>query len=199
VLQVDGDDLGKGVLAGLGTPRYSTAYGDARHLPSVLLEAHSLKPYRQRVLGTYVLVESALRLLAREGAALRQAIAADRARRAGEVTLDWKAREGAPQAVPFAGIEYRVTPSPVSGGKRVTWSGRKATLQVPVVRADAPAARAAAARVLDPAGLAGGDRAARKRTASAWSASRSRARWTSRPTGWRTRSWRPRRSRATCA
>jgi len=142
VLQIDADDLGKGVLAGLGTPRYSTAYGDARHLPSVLLEAHSLKPYRQRVLGTYVLMESALRLLARQGAALRQAIAADRARRAGEVALDWKARAGAPQALPFAGIEYALAPSAVSGGTRVVWSGRKATLQVPVIRGDVPAARA---------------------------------------------------------
>ena len=142
VLQIDADDLGKGVWAGLGTPRYSTAYADARHLPSVLLEAHSLKPYRQRVLGTYVLMESALRLLARQGAALRQAITADRARRAGEVALDWKAREGAPQMMPFAGIEYSMAPSSVSGGKRVTWSGRKATLQVPVIRGDVPAARA---------------------------------------------------------
>ena len=32
--------------------RFSHGYGDARHLPTVLVENHSLKPYHRRVLGT---------------------------------------------------------------------------------------------------------------------------------------------------
>jgi murein tripeptide amidase MpaA len=143
---VDDDDLGKGIVMGMGQPRFSTGYGDVRHLPTVLLEAHSLKPYRQRVLGTYVLVESTLRLLAREAAPLRAATAADRARRAGEVALDWKVRPSAPETIVLAAVEWRRQPSSVSGGTRVVWTGQKVTREVPLLRADAPKAKASRPR-----------------------------------------------------
>ena len=96
VFAVDDLDLVKGIGRGNAQLRFSTGYGDARHLPTVLVENHSLKPYRQRVLGTYVLVESALRLVAREAPALRAAVAADRARRAPDLPVDWKPRAEPP-------------------------------------------------------------------------------------------------------
>jgi murein tripeptide amidase MpaA len=142
VWPLDDGDLGKGIVNAFATPRFSTAYADVRHLPSVLIENHSLKPYRQRVLGTYVLLESTLALLAREGAALRGAMAADRARRAPRVALDWKAREGAADTREFAGVEWRVEPSAVAGGTRVVWMGRPKTLQLSVVHMDAPKVQA---------------------------------------------------------
>lgn len=43
--------------------RFSNNYGDLIHLPSILVENHSLKPYKQRVLGTYVFLEAAMKLL----------------------------------------------------------------------------------------------------------------------------------------
>jgi hypothetical protein len=49
--------VSKGIDLYAFAPRFSTAYGDLRRLPAVLVENHSLKPYRQRVLGTYVLLE----------------------------------------------------------------------------------------------------------------------------------------------
>ena len=55
---VEGPDLGA------FSPRFSHGYGDLRRLPTVLVENHSLKPYRQRVLGTYVLLEATLKALA---------------------------------------------------------------------------------------------------------------------------------------
>ncbi len=51
---IDPLDWRKGFRGWIGDPRFSTGYGDVRHLPTVLLETHSLKPYPQRVLGTYV-------------------------------------------------------------------------------------------------------------------------------------------------
>ena len=71
-------------------PRYSDGYGDLRHLPTVLVETHSLKPYRQRVLGTYVLLESALRTLGTHGKELREARVADQKLRPAEIVLTWK-------------------------------------------------------------------------------------------------------------
>ena len=42
-------DLSQGITARPYNPRFSTGYGDLIHLPTVLVEAHSLKPFRQRV------------------------------------------------------------------------------------------------------------------------------------------------------
>ncbi len=45
----DGNDPGKGFSSWVGTPRYATGYYPLRNRPSILVEMHSYKPYRQRV------------------------------------------------------------------------------------------------------------------------------------------------------
>ena len=57
-------DFSKGNVLIAGGPRFSDSYGNLRHMASILVENHSLKPFKQRVLGTYVLLESTLKLLA---------------------------------------------------------------------------------------------------------------------------------------
>lgn len=132
-------DPSRGIVDRTAGIRFSEGYGDARHLPTVIVETHSLKPYAQRVLGTYVLLDSTLALLGSEANTLRQAIREDEARRPAEVPLDWKDSEK-PGTITFRGIESRVTPSPVSGGKRVEWTGKPVEITVPLQRFDAPAA-----------------------------------------------------------
>ncbi|HWW27659.1 MAG TPA: M14 family metallopeptidase, partial [Caulobacter sp.] len=73
VFALDDRDPKKGLGASPASLRYSNGYGDAARIATVLVENHSLKPYRQRVLGTYVLLEASLKVLARDGAALRAA------------------------------------------------------------------------------------------------------------------------------
>ena len=119
-----------GIGSGQADPRLSNGYGDARHLPSVLVENHSLKPYDQRVLGMYVFLEQALRTLGREAASLRQAAAADRARR-DAVPFSWRVAAGQTDTIELRGIEARRTLSPVSGGVRIEWTGKPATARVP--------------------------------------------------------------------
>ncbi|MBA3886941.1 MAG: M14 family metallopeptidase, partial [Acidobacteria bacterium] len=46
----DREDPSKGIFSWWAEPRFSNGYGDAIHLPTILLENHSLKPFRQRVL-----------------------------------------------------------------------------------------------------------------------------------------------------
>ena len=81
IAAVDSRDPDKGIALDPDSPRFSTGYGDLARIPTVLVETHSLKPYKQRVLGTYVLIEESLRLVGAEGAAAEAAIAADRASR----------------------------------------------------------------------------------------------------------------------
>ena len=134
------DDLDptRGISAGPDSPRYSTGYGNVRHLPTILIETHSLKPYAQRVLGTYVMLESTMRLLAKDGKALRQAIAEDRARRQDPVVVTWKTSDQPPPMIDFLGVESRLAPSSVSGALKVEWLGKPVTLHIPGPRAVEP-------------------------------------------------------------
>jgi murein tripeptide amidase MpaA len=116
-------DLSQGLSVDHFDARYSNGYGDLRHVPTVLIETHSLKPYRQRVLGTRVLIEAALKRLAEDGSALSAAIQSDEQLRSESVILTWT--PGGPQsAIDFLGIESEFFESPVTGGREVRWLGR---------------------------------------------------------------------------
>ncbi|HET8797060.1 MAG TPA: M14 family metallopeptidase [Thermoanaerobaculia bacterium] len=130
------DDPLSGIASGQADPRLSTGYGDARHMATILVENHSLKPYDQRVLGTYVFLEQLLRTVARETASLRAATDADRARNMERVPLAWGSPSGqTPERIDVRGIASRRTLSPVSGGVRVEWLGKPATTSAPFVKA----------------------------------------------------------------
>jgi len=122
---VDDRDLSQGIVLGNGDPRFSNSYGDLRHIPSILVENHSLKPYPQRVLGTYVLLESALKAIGENAGTLQSAIAADCAARPATIAANWiNAGTPAKTQVDFAGIAYETYVSPASGTKEVRWLGK---------------------------------------------------------------------------
>jgi hypothetical protein len=125
----DALDPGKGFVDWVADPRYSNGYGDARHLPTVLVENHSLKPFRQRVLGAYVFLESAARLLAAEASALRAATSSDAARRPNSVPLAWRA-DGPTQDFAFKAVDWRIVNTPVTG-QRIEYLGRPKRITVP--------------------------------------------------------------------
>ena len=128
VFALDERDPKKGLGASPASLRYSNGYGDAARIATVLVENHSLKPYRQRVLGTYVLLEETLKLLARDGAALRAAEAQDRAARPAVIKANFGADFGGAgkplHTVSFLGVQYETYDSPASGGKEVRWLGK---------------------------------------------------------------------------
>lgn len=143
----DNRDLRKGISSSLGDPRYSNAYGDLRHIPSVLVENHSLKPYKQRVLGTYVLLEASLKVLGDQAAAVQAAIAADSAARPATLALNWGGPADAQTTMTFAGIAYEEYLSPASGTKEVRWLGTPKTYEkVPVMLRTKPGLQVARPR-----------------------------------------------------
>lgn len=132
VFGVDSKDFSKGISGWTASPRYSNGYGDVRHLPTVLVENHSLKPYRQRVLGTYVLLEHSLKLLNEQGKALIMARQADMNARPQRMALSFKASEQ-PDYIDFKGISYQLQQSEISGDSYVAWTGEpKLYQQLPV-------------------------------------------------------------------
>jgi murein tripeptide amidase MpaA len=107
---------------GLGE-RFSNGWGAAAHVPTILIENHSLKPHAQRVLGTYVFIETALKLLADKGGDLRAAIAADSALRPAEIPANFMSDDKPSYTREFKGIKYEYYDSPASGRKEVRWLG----------------------------------------------------------------------------
>jgi murein tripeptide amidase MpaA len=127
------DDPLQGVALGQSDPRLSHSYGDARHMATILVENHSLKPYDQRVLGMYVFLEHTLRTIARDATALRDATQSERARRAKTIPLAWSVPTGVePEQIEVLGIESRKTLSPISGGVRTEWLGKPVTTRAPL-------------------------------------------------------------------
>ncbi len=130
----DGRDPDKAIRLNADSPRFSTGYADLARIPSVLVETHSLKPYRQRVLGTYVLIEESLRLVGAEDSRIAAAIAADRASRPRQETLSWKAAPKPLFVIPdFKGVAHVKYKSPASGGTEVRYLGRPITQRMPVI------------------------------------------------------------------
>ncbi len=137
----NGMDMKDGILSWSGDPRYSNGYGDAIHLPTVLVENHSLKPYKRRVLGTYILLAESLKLLAKEKDSLRQAILVDSQRRPRSMPLSFKRNEnGVAEKVSFKGISSERYQGEVSGAEVVRWTGKPVNENIPRILISEPEA-----------------------------------------------------------
>ncbi|RZJ19037.1 MAG: carboxypeptidase [Brevundimonas sp.] len=124
VFAIDDRDPKKGMSDGGLGERFSNGWGSAAHVPTILIENHSLKPHEQRVLGTYVFLESALKLLGEKSADLRAAIATDRALRPAELPANFVADETPVRTRAFKGILFETYDSAASGRSELRWLGR---------------------------------------------------------------------------
>lgn len=122
VFAIDNTDISKGMSLWNASPRFSNGYGDARHLPTILIENHSLKPFKQRVLGTYVMLEATLKTIGEQTTKLKSAIQQDKYRYSPRLTLTWK-REQQAKGWDFKGIGYSMEQSAISGNEIVRWNG----------------------------------------------------------------------------
>lgn len=129
---VDEDVPSKGLRISIESPRYSTGYGDFIGVPTVLVENHTLKPYEQRVRGTYTLIEQSLRSVARDHAAIDAAKRADRAQRAAALAATWEVDPVPLETRAFPGLRYDTYLSPASGARELKWTGQKQTIPLPV-------------------------------------------------------------------
>jgi murein tripeptide amidase MpaA len=124
VFAIDDRDPKKGMNDGGLGERYSNGWGSAAHVPTILIENHSLKPHEQRVLGTYVFLEEALKVLAEKSQTLRAAISADRALRPAELPANFKGDDQPTRMRPFKGILYDTYDSVASGRPELRWLGQ---------------------------------------------------------------------------
>ncbi|KAA3613316.1 MAG: carboxypeptidase [Calditrichaeota bacterium] len=116
--------------------RFSNGYGDSRHLPTILIENHSLKNYKQRVLGTYVFLQAVADRLAKDGKSLQNATMQDRSARPKKINLppNWSAdfSKIIPDTLDYLGVAYKKYQSPISGTEEVQWLGKPKNARVPI-------------------------------------------------------------------
>mgnify|MGYP003665667270 FL=1 len=134
----NGNDFTQGNVAFSFSPRFSHTYGDIKHIPSILIENHSLKPFEQRVLGTYVFLEQAIKTVSRHFSELQAAVKSDKNQKPSEITVKFAFRETPADSMEFLGIASRTETSAITGRDYVVWEGKKITQIVPSILMDRP-------------------------------------------------------------
>jgi len=129
---INEDVPSQGLRISIESPRYSTGYGDFIGVPTVLVENHTFKPYRQRVLGTYALFLQSLRSVARDAAKISEAKNADRGEQVETLAVAWE-RDPVPlEWRPFKGFRYDTYVSAASGARELKWTGEPQVQDLPV-------------------------------------------------------------------
>lgn len=134
----NGQDFTEGNIAFSFSPRFSHTYGDIRHLPAILIENHSLKPFEQRVLGTYVFLEQMIKSVGNHFEELQEAIAMDRDQSMETVVVKFGFRDTPADSVEFLGVKSELVKSEITGNEYVDWKGEPTTQIVPSILMDKP-------------------------------------------------------------
>lgn len=121
---VDEKDMTKGIIRGIGTPRYSTGYVALRNRPALLIETHMLKNYKMRVDGTYQTLLHALELVAQESESLHNAVTAgdeETEKLAGKKLPLTFEQDRTYEMIDFQGFNFRTEKSSISNDQSVIW------------------------------------------------------------------------------
>ncbi|WP_417861150.1 M14 family metallopeptidase [Winogradskyella sediminis] len=111
----------------LDTPRYSTGYTTLFNTLGMMVETHMLKPYKQRVEGTYELMKSMIEITEEKGidiAKLRKA--QNKQWKPGDqYPLTWKVDTSASSTLKFKGYEGEMVASEFTGANRLKYNRSK--------------------------------------------------------------------------
>lgn len=117
----------KGFTQFMDSPRYSTGYTTLWNTLGMMVETHMLKPYKQRVEGTYELMKSMIEITESEGEeiarlrrnALQETIAKKR------YALQWKVDTTKSTTLLFKGYEAQMIESEITGAPRLKYDRTK--------------------------------------------------------------------------
>jgi murein tripeptide amidase MpaA len=133
-LEFGGREVTSGIYTFIATPRFATGYVALRNRPGLLIETHSLKPYKSRVRGTYDVLWKTLEEINKSKASLFEANRqADEETVQRGKTFDSSAKfplqiglTDKSQDFKLKAVEYKLEESAVSGGKKLVY-GTKPT------------------------------------------------------------------------
>jgi hypothetical protein len=137
-LEFGGREVTSGIYTFIATPRFATGYVALRNRPGLLIETHSLKPYKSRVRGTYDVLWKTLEEINRSKASLFEAN-----KKADEETVNrgkiFEANRqfplqigltGKSEPFPLKAVEYKLEDSAVSGGKKLVYGTKPLEITV---------------------------------------------------------------------
>lgn len=127
VFVMDKRDFKKGLAGWVATPRYSNGWGDLKSLPTILVENHSLKPYKQRVLGTYVFLDGVINALSTHSHELANAVKKEQEFVPKQLIVKRGYAKQADTIAQFKGIEYSSSMNALSGQNEVKYLGKAHT------------------------------------------------------------------------
>lgn len=138
-IEFAGREVTGGVATFIATPRFATGYTPLRNRAGLLIETHSLKPYKSRVRGTYDILRFSIEEINQNKASLFEAN-----RKADEETLQRGKTYDASRKFPlrlqiteksvpmqFKGIEYTKEKSEISGGERIVYGTKPLNITIP--------------------------------------------------------------------
>ena len=117
----------KGWKAFYESPRFSSGYVSLFGTFAYVPETHMLKPYKERVIATYTLMQSFIKTASEHASEIKQARANDlqALKEKKEFPLDWKVDTTQCDSVLFKGYEATYIPSKVSGLPRLYYDHNK--------------------------------------------------------------------------
>ena len=111
----------------MDSPRYSTGYTTLFNTLGMMVETHMLKPYKQRVEGTYELMKSMVDITEKDGEkikALREH-ANKKLLTNKTYTLNWEIDTSKTSTLNFKGFEGEMIPSEITGKQRLKFNRNK--------------------------------------------------------------------------
>ena len=117
----------KGFSQFMDSPRYSTGYTTLFNTLGMMVETHMLKPYKQRVKGTYELMKKMISITEQDGEeirALKNKTLTDFALKK-TLSIDWEIDSSKTRIINFKGFEGHRLTSEITGAKRLKYDHTK--------------------------------------------------------------------------
>ena len=137
-LSFGGREVTSGIYTFIATPRFATGYTPLRNRNGLLIEAHSLKPYKSRVRGTYDVLRYTIEEINQNKASLFEAN-----KKADEATIERGKTYDASREFPlrlqitdkaedfdFKGVEYKKETSEISGAERLIYGAKPLDIKI---------------------------------------------------------------------
>lgn len=111
----------------MDSPRYSTGYAALFNTLGMMVETHMLKPYKQRVEGTYELLRSMLDIMETDFLKIKnlRADAMSQFQTATTYPLDWVVDSTKSSVINFKGYEGNMVASDITGAKQLKYNRDK--------------------------------------------------------------------------
>ncbi|MBR9915908.1 MAG: M14 family metallopeptidase [Algicola sp.] len=107
----------------MDSPRYSTGYTTLWNTLGMMVETHMLKPYKQRVEGTYELMKSMIAIVEADGPKISElrTAALSEFQNKNTYPLQWQIDTTQTSTLQFKGYEGQMLPSDVTGAQRLKY------------------------------------------------------------------------------